>query len=70
MVYMYPNFLDRAVLESHHVASTFKLIHSDSLSHIFEYFSKKDYKAMRKLIISHILATDMAQHFSEIGQLK
>lgn len=47
-------------------------ISSDSKSlNIFESLTKQeDYKRARKLMVTCILATDMSNHFSEIGKLK
>ena len=38
--------------------------------HIFENISEKEFIEIRKCIISLILATDMNNHFSELGKLK
>jgi len=53
---------DRAVLEQHHAAYTFKILQKESCN-IFSNVKPDDYKELRKLMISNILATDMKEHF-------
>jgi len=52
---------DRSVLENHHASYTFQILKKDS-ANIFKELSKDDNKVIRKLIVSCILATDMAVH--------
>ena len=55
---------DKSVLENHHIAATYKLITEDpNRYNFFENFPVSDYKYSRELVISLILATDMAFHF-------
>lgn len=63
-----PN-IDKAVLENYHVASTFELL-KDTQYNIFENASKADYKSIREKMIALVLATDMSQHFAELGLMK
>lgn len=63
------NYNDSAVLENHHVATAFHIMH-DKEYNILKNFSKEDYKRVRKLMIDAILATDMAQHFNKSAQFK
>lgn len=51
------------MLENHHASSTFKVLNKTN-TNIFKELSRDDNKVMRKLIISCILATDMAVHGS------
>jgi len=57
---------DKSVLEQHHAAVTFKIL-SKETSNIFSNIKGEDYKQLRKLIISNILATDMKVHFDVIS---
>eukprot|EP00331_Platyophrya_macrostoma_P030302 CAMPEP_0176443124 /NCGR_PEP_ID=MMETSP0127-20121128/22232_1 /TAXON_ID=938130 /ORGANISM="Platyophrya macrostoma, Strain WH" /LENGTH=556 /DNA_ID=CAMNT_0017828285 /DNA_START=20 /DNA_END=1690 /DNA_ORIENTATION=- len=52
---------DRSVLENHHASYTFSILKKDKCN-IFKELSKDDLKIIRKLIVSCILATDMAVH--------
>ena len=54
------------VLEQHHAAVTFKILTKET-SNIFSNIKGEDYKQLRKLIISNILATDMKVHFDVIS---
>ena len=57
---------DQAVLENHHAATTFSLLSSPSTSIISPLNSslcQADCRALRKMIITAILSTDMARHF-------
>lgn len=49
------------VLENHHASYTFGILKKEK-SNIFKELSKDDHKIIRKLIVSCILATDMAVH--------
>ena len=49
---------DRSVLENHHAASAFSLLHGMDLS-----FSPKDYKLFRQMVVEMILSTDMHYHY-------
>lgn len=63
------NYNDSAVLENHHVATAFQILHRKDFN-ILKNFSKPDYKRIRKLMVDAILATDMAQHFNKFTQFK
>merc|ERR1711988_56320 len=62
---------DKAVLEMSHIAGAYELIHSNPK---FNFFSAvgtdPTYQAIREIVISTVLATDMSTHFSELGQFK
>jgi len=60
---------DKAVLENHHVSASFKLMSEDAYN-IFKNFSREEFTKIRERIVSMVLATDMAQHFADIGKLK
>ncbi|KAJ3312507.1 Multidrug resistance protein 1 [Boothiomyces sp. JEL0838] len=60
---------DIAVLESHHVARAFELSKLPG-GNIFENMTPDQFKQCRKMIISIVLATDLAQHFQFISKFK
>ncbi|KAI8907939.1 hypothetical protein EDD86DRAFT_191991 [Gorgonomyces haynaldii] len=60
---------DIAVLESHHASRAFEIAKIPEMT-IFQGLSTDQYKAAREMIISTVLATDMAQHFSFISKFK
>ncbi|KAJ8019550.1 Calcium/calmodulin-dependent 3',5'-cyclic nucleotide phosphodiesterase 1C [Holothuria leucospilota] len=66
MAYLYN---DRAVLENHHVSSTFRLIKEED-KNILANVSNDEFKELRNLIIEMVLATDMSYHFQQIKQMK
>lgn len=53
---------DDAVLERHHCRLTFEILRKQGCN-IFENIPSEEYRSIRKLIISGILATDMTKHF-------
>lgn len=70
MVWFVPLILvDVSVLENHHIAASFKIIHEEQYN-IFVNFSRTEYKSIRERMMKNVLATDMAKHFAEIGHLK
>uniref|UniRef100_K3WQH5 Phosphodiesterase n=1 Tax=Globisporangium ultimum (strain ATCC 200006 / CBS 805.95 / DAOM BR144) TaxID=431595 RepID=K3WQH5_GLOUD len=56
-------YSDESVLERHHAYTTFKLISKEKNANILEKLSAADYRHIRKVIITAILGTDMANHF-------
>jgi hypothetical protein len=60
---------DLAVLESHHVARAFEISKMQGMN-IFENMTSDQFKQARKMIISIVLATDLAQHFQFISKFK
>ena len=60
---------DRAVLEQHHAAYTFRILKKDSCN-IFANVKADDYKELRKLMIANILATDMKEHFDFMKEFR
>lgn len=53
---------NKSVLENHHCALAFKILHECSECNILKNLTKSQYTYVRSLIISMILATDMACH--------
>ncbi|KAM9392659.1 3',5'-cyclic-AMP phosphodiesterase 4C isoform 2-T2 [Pholidichthys leucotaenia] len=60
---------DESVLENHHLAVGFKLLHEDNCD-IFQNLTKKQRQSLRKLVIDMVLATDMSKHMSLLADLK
>uniref|UniRef100_A0A4W4GBC3 Phosphodiesterase n=1 Tax=Electrophorus electricus TaxID=8005 RepID=A0A4W4GBC3_ELEEL len=60
---------DESVLENHHLAVGFKLLHQDSCD-IFQNLSKRQRQSLRKLVIDMVLATDMSKHMTLLADLK
>ena len=54
------------ILENHHSAVTFKLVH-DKRFNIFANLPDGTYKSIRKMVISNILYTDMKRHFESLN---
>ena len=62
---------DKSVLENHHIASAFALLHStDHQLNIFENLLPEEYKKMREMLITLVLNTDMSNHFGDLGKFK
>ena len=61
-------YIDQAVLENHHIASSFQLISGkcDFLANC----DRAAYNRIRSTMISAVLSTDMARHFAELGKFK
>jgi len=62
-------FNDTSVLENHHASTTFELLSNPEIN-IFSNFSNADYRTIRKLIISCILATDLSKHMEIINKVE
>uniref|UniRef100_A0A669B276 Phosphodiesterase n=1 Tax=Oreochromis niloticus TaxID=8128 RepID=A0A669B276_ORENI len=60
---------DESVLENHHLAVGFKLLHEDNCD-IFQNLTKRQRQSLRKLVIDMVLATDMSKHMSLLADLK
>ncbi|XP_041942432.1 cAMP-specific 3',5'-cyclic phosphodiesterase 4B isoform X4 [Alosa sapidissima] len=60
---------DESVLENHHLAVGFKLLHEENCD-IFQSLSKRQRQSLRKLVIDMVLATDMSKHMSLLADLK
>lgn len=60
---------DRSVLENHHCCRAFQLmLHSEI--QLLSGFTSQDYVAFRAVVLSNILATDMARHGEYTTKLK
>uniref|UniRef100_A0A6Q2Y573 Phosphodiesterase n=1 Tax=Esox lucius TaxID=8010 RepID=A0A6Q2Y573_ESOLU len=60
---------DESVLENHHLAVGFKLLHEENCD-IFQNLSKRQRQSLRKLVIDMVLATDMSKHMGLLADLK
>uniref|UniRef100_A0A8C5A2C4 Phosphodiesterase n=1 Tax=Gadus morhua TaxID=8049 RepID=A0A8C5A2C4_GADMO len=60
---------DESVLENHHLAVGFKLLHQDNCD-IFQNLNKRQRQSLRKLVIDMVLATDMSKHMTLMADLK
>ncbi|XP_054912578.1 cAMP-specific 3',5'-cyclic phosphodiesterase 4B-like isoform X3 [Poeciliopsis prolifica] len=60
---------DESVLENHHLAVGFKLLHQENCD-IFQNLTKRQRQSLRKLVIDMVLATDMSKHMTLLGDLK
>ena len=56
------------LLENHHASSIFKLL-LDKRYNIWSHMNANEYQTFRSLVISLVLATDMANHASLIGRI-
>jgi hypothetical protein len=59
---------DRSVLENHHVAFAHKCLEAGD-TNIFSRLEGSKRQEIRAMVINMVLATDMAKHFHELGQL-
>ena len=60
---------DKSPLENHHIASSFKLIQSEEYN-IFKNLGSDEFKSVRKMMIDWVLATDAANHFTDLAKFK
>eukprot|EP00451_Oxyrrhis_marina_P014111 CAMPEP_0204308784 /NCGR_PEP_ID=MMETSP0469-20131031/714_1 /ASSEMBLY_ACC=CAM_ASM_000384 /TAXON_ID=2969 /ORGANISM="Oxyrrhis marina" /LENGTH=713 /DNA_ID=CAMNT_0051288315 /DNA_START=43 /DNA_END=2184 /DNA_ORIENTATION=+ len=60
---------DHSVLENHHASAAFSLMQTESYN-IFMNISSESAAKLRSEIIEVVLATDMAQHFAKVAQVK
>jgi len=60
---------DKSVLENYHLCKAFLIANKKESCNIFSNFSVKDYNTIRSMVISMVLATDMANHFSDLYNL-
>eukprot|EP00471_Norrisiella_sphaerica_P003777 CAMPEP_0184491028 /NCGR_PEP_ID=MMETSP0113_2-20130426/19458_1 /TAXON_ID=91329 /ORGANISM="Norrisiella sphaerica, Strain BC52" /LENGTH=488 /DNA_ID=CAMNT_0026875205 /DNA_START=852 /DNA_END=2318 /DNA_ORIENTATION=- len=58
---------DTSVLENHHLAAAFRILQKSECD-IFENLKPEQKRSVRKNIINLVLATDLANHFGEIGR--
>lgn len=62
------SYNDKAVLENYHLCKAFCIAKAQDCN-LFSCFSLKDYNACRASVISMVLSTDMANHFSDLATL-
>ena len=62
--------VDQSVLENHHVAASFALMIAEPSINIFAKYSREEFSRARERLISLVLATDMAMHFSDVAKIK
>ena len=60
---------DESVLENHHLAVAFKLLLQTECNFL-ENLETAQMKALRRMMIDMVLATDMSKHFQQLGALK
>jgi len=60
---------DKSVLENHHIAIAFDTMLKDPSTCIYDNFSLQDFKTLREDMINLVLATDMANHFKDMGEM-
>lgn len=60
---------DQSVLERYHLAEAFKVARRPGCR-LFETMDPADYRAIRKMIVDSVLATDVSQHFNFIAELQ
>ncbi|KAJ3142635.1 cAMP-specific 3',5'-cyclic phosphodiesterase 4D, partial [Irineochytrium annulatum] len=60
---------DLSVLEFHHASRAFEIA-ANAETNIFESFTLEDRKAIRKMVIAMVVATDLTKHFHYINTLK
>lgn len=63
-------YSDESVLEHHHAYTTFRLISKEKNANILQDLPPADYHHVRKMIITAILGTDMANHFKFLESLE
>ena len=62
--------LDQSVLENHHVAASYLVMSQEPSMNIFAKYSREEYSRARERMVSLVLATDMALHFSDVAKIK
>ena len=60
---------DESVLENHHLAVAFKLLKEESCNFLSK-VEPAQLKALRRMMIDNVLATDMSKHLKHLGELK
>uniref|UniRef100_A0A8C5I020 Phosphodiesterase n=1 Tax=Gouania willdenowi TaxID=441366 RepID=A0A8C5I020_GOUWI len=60
---------DESVLENHHLAVGFKLLHLENCD-MFQNLTKRQRQSLRKVVIDMVLATDMSKHMTLLADLK
>lgn len=60
---------DESVLENHHLSVAFKILRENDCNFL-DSLECSQRKALRRLVIDMVLATDMSKHFQHLGALK
>lgn len=60
---------DKSVLENHHAAATFALLQNPDMNFLCN-MSKENVATFRRIVVSVVLCTDMASHFSIVSSFK
>jgi len=60
---------DKRVMEMHHIAVAYRML-SQKDHNIFDMMNNASREELRALLISNVLATDIASHFEHLGKLK
>jgi len=63
-------YSDESVLEHHHAYTTFRLISKEKNANILQNLAPADYRHVRKMVITAILGTDMANHFKFLESIE
>ena len=58
---------DVSVLENHHLAASFKIMHDRPECNWAVKMTRDQFKRVRHVIIQTVLMTDMSKHFIELG---
>jgi len=61
---------DNSVLEQHHCAFAYRLCMIKPELDIWSDCDKADYRCIRAIVISSVLATDLSKHFLDLGRFK
>jgi hypothetical protein len=62
-------YLDKSVLETHHIATTFKLMSNPSAD-ILKNLDPTQKALMKRILINNILATDVREHFNQLSSFE
>lgn len=60
---------DKSVLEQMHCSRLFSVLRQKGCG-LFDGLTRDEYRAVRKMIIGMIMATDLSQHFEDMGKFK
>lgn len=60
---------DSSILENYHISKAFQVA-QDEKTNIFSNISKEEYRALRKLMISAVLGTDMTKHSHHVNDVQ
>ncbi|OMJ79803.1 hypothetical protein SteCoe_20107 [Stentor coeruleus] len=60
---------DSSILENYHISKAFQVAQNEK-TNIFSNISKEEYRALRKLMISAVLGTDMTKHSNHVNDVQ